>query len=356
MNYISEFKAIGKYEELNLLDLLLNNNKYYELRNVKILKDGSTYYLNFTLIFKNYELKNGIESVSEDSLQFKNVIIENVEYTVQDIFNFLETKLVEKNLEEQKRKNFPSFFSARFQASRNLVNAANFLEFSDAKYANYFGFPIQFETINIAANDLTGSLYLKFNLKYEDGQSNEFKHNKAITYKIEGFKSNTNNKVLKNFFIMKKLDSNWNAIIKKIKDKYLVDNKNTIAKEELDNLINPAVKNIRVLKKESNNKYKLYTNNYLEILYEGVSLETSGYNEDNGLLELGSISSSNKIFIEYLTFDLAKITDIKIDEGKLSFKLHYNIIISLSQATNGDNEGTDFYENNVVLEVPIKEK
>ncbi|EPL03028.1 hypothetical protein CP02DC14_1509, partial [Chlamydia psittaci 02DC14] len=52
----------------------------------------------------------------------------------------------------------------------------------------------------------------------------------------------------------------------------------------------------------------------------------------------------------------AKITDIKIDEGKLSFKLHYNIIISLSQATNGDNEGTDFYENNVVLEVPIKEK
>lgn len=275
---------------------------------------------------------------------------------MQDIFNFLETKLVEKNLEEQKRKNFPSFFSARFQASRNLVNAANFLEFSDAKYANYFGFPIQFETINIAANDLTGSLYLKFNLKYEDGQSNEFKHNKAITYKIEGFKSNTNNKVLKNFFIMKKLDSNWNAIIKKIKDKYLVDNKNTIAKEELDNLINPAVKNIRVLKKESNNKYKLYTNNYLEILYEGVSLETSGYNEDNGLLELGSISSSNKIFIEYLTFDLAKITDIKIDEGKLSFKLHYNIIISLSQATNGDNEGTDFYENNVVLEVPIKEK
>lgn len=356
LNYISEFKAIGKYEELNLLDLLLNNNKYYELRNVKILKDGSTYYLNFTLIFKNYELKNGIESVSEDSLQFKNVIIENVEYTVQDIFNFLETKLVEKNLEEQKRKNFPSFFSARFQASRNLVNAANFLEFSDAKYANYFGFPIQFETINIAANDLTGSLYLKFNLKYEDGQSNEFKHNKAITYKIEGFKSNTNNKVLKNFFIMKKLDSNWNAIIKKIKDKYLVDNKNTIAKEELDNLINPAVKNIRVLKKESNNKYKLYTNNYLEILYEGVSLETSGYNEDNGLLELGSISSSNKIFIEYLTFDLAKITDIKIDEGKLSFKLHYNIIISLSQATNGYNKGTDFYENNVVLEVPIKEK
>lgn len=237
-----------------------------------------------------------------------------------------------------------------------MVNAANFLEFSDAKYANYFGFPIQFETINIAANDLTGSLYLKFNLKYEDGQSNEFKHNKAITYKIEGFKSNTNNKVLKNFFIMKKLDSNWNAIIKKIKDKYLVDNKNTIAKEELDNLINPAVKNIWVLKKESNNKYKLYTNNYLEILYEGVSLETSGYNEDNGLLELGSISSSNKIFIEYLTFDLAKITDIKIDEGKLSFKLHYNIIISLSQATNGDNEGTDFYENNVVLEVPIKEK
>ena len=357
-NYISEFKAINsEYKELNLLDLLLNNNKYYELRNVKVLKDGSTYYLNFTLIFKNYELKNGIESVSEESLQyFKNVIIENVEYTVQDIFNFLETKLVEKDLEEQKRKNFPSFFSARFQASRNLVTAANFLEFSDAKYANYFGFPIQFETINIAANDLTGSLYLKFNLKYEDGQSNEFKHNKAITYKIEGFKSNTNDKVLKNFFIMKKLDSNWNAIIKKIKDKYLVDNKNTITKEELDNLINPAIKNIRVLKKESNNKYKLYTNNYLEILYEGVSLETSGYDENNGLLELGSISSSNKIFIEYLTFDLAKITDIKLNEGKLSFKLHYNIIISLSQATNGDNEGTDFYENNVVLEVPIKEK
>lgn len=122
---------------------------------------------------------------------------------MQDIFNFLETKLVEKDLEEQKRKNFPSFFSARFQASRNLVTAANFLEFSDAKYANYFGFPIQFETINIAANDLTGSLYLKFNLKYEDGQSNEFKHNKAITYKIEGFKSNTNDKVLKNFFIIK---------------------------------------------------------------------------------------------------------------------------------------------------------
>ena len=356
LNYISEFKAIGKYEELNLLDLLLNNNKYYELRNVKILKNGSTYYLNFTLIFKNYELKNGIENVSEDSLHFKNFIIENVEYTVQDIFNFLETKLVEKDLEEQKRKNFPSFFSARFQASRNLVTAANFLEFSDAKYTNYFGFPIQFETINIAANDLTGSLYLKFNLKYEDGQSNEFKHNKAITYKIEGFKSNTNDKVLKNFFIMKKLDSNWNAIIKKIKDKYLVDNKNTITKEELDNLINPAIKNIRVLKKESNNKYKLYTNNYLEILYEGVSLEISGYDENNGLLELGSISSSNKIFIEYLTFDLAKITDIKIDEGKLSFNLHYNIIISLSQATNGDNEGTDFYENNVVLEVPIKEK
>ena len=357
LNYISEFKAISKweYEELNLWELLLlNNNKYYELRDVKVLKNGSTYYLNFTLIFKNYELKNGIESVSEDSLQFKNFIIENVEYTVQDIFNFLETKLVEKDLEEQKRKNFPSFFSARFQASHNLVNAANFLEFSDAKYANYFGFPIQFETINIAANDLTGSLYLKFNLKYEDGQSNEFKHNKAITYKIEGFKSNTNDKVLKNFFIMKKLDSNWNAIIKKIKDKYLLDNKNTITK--LDNLINPAVKNIRVLKKESNNKYKFYTNNYLEILYEGVSLETSGYNEDNGLLELGSISSSNKIFIEYLTFDLAKITDIKIDEGKLSFNLHYNIIISLSQATNGDNEGTDFYENNVVLEVPIKEK
>lgn len=357
LNYISEFKAIGKYEELNLLDLLLNNNKYYELRNVKILKNGSTYYLNFTLIFKNYELKNGIESVSEESLQyFKNAIVENVEYTVQDIFNFLETKLVEKNLEEQKRKNFPSFFSARFQASRNLVTAANFLEFSDAKYANYFGFPIQFETINIAANDLTGSLYLKFNLKYEDGQSNEFKHNKAITYEIEGFKSNTNDKVLKNFFIMKKLDSNWNAIIKKIKDKYLADNKNTITKEELDNLINPAIKSIRVIKKENNNKYKLYINNYLEILYEGVSLETSGYDEDNGLLELGSISSSNKIFIEYLTFDLAKITDIKIDEGKLSFKLHYNIIISLSQATNGDNEGTDFYENNVVLEVPIKEK
>lgn len=278
LNYISEFKAIYKYEELNLLDLSLNNNKYYELRNVKVLKDGSTYYLNFTLIIKNYELKNGIETVWEDSLQhFKNVIIENVEYTVQDIFNFLETKLVEKDLKEQKRKNFPSFFSARFQASHNLVTAANFLEFSDAKYANYFGFPIQFETINIAANDLTGSLYLKFNLKYEDGQSNEFKHNKAITYKIEGFKSNTNDKVLKNFFIMKKLDSNWNAIIKKIKDKYLLDNKNTIAKEELDNLINTAVKNIRVLKKESNNKYKLYINNYLEILYEGVSLETSGY-------------------------------------------------------------------------------
>lgn len=190
LNYISEFKAIYKYEKLDLLNLLLNNNKYYELRNVKVLKDGSTYYLNFTLIIKNYELKNGIETVWEDSLQhFKEVIIENVEYTVQDIFNFLETKLVEKYLDEEKRKNFPSFFSTKFQESPNLVTAANFLEFSDAKYANYFGFPIQFETISITANDLIGFLYLKFILKYEDGKSNEFKHDKVITYKIKGFKS-----------------------------------------------------------------------------------------------------------------------------------------------------------------------
>lgn len=353
LQYFSELFAYNQNnEKIDVINLL--KNKKIKLDIFKILAKGTNYVFNIKISqsYKKFS-NNKIEEINHKISEELNRPLDKIKYNNKDIVNFLVSKYTKK---DEKHYSYASGYRGDFW-KRKLHFLNNFLELKDEnKYKDQFNIlALELKEISVSANDITGTLYVSYQLKMHLKGGEEIESD-IHNLNIKGFKKIDENFLKSNFLLSEKnpSDARWKKYAQELKTKY-----DSLTEEEkrnfkIDNELEKAKyfgytlgnDNWNVLRQRNFKNQELNEirdNGIWNFVYrnKGNTLSDAFNSQINTVDDNKNAFQLNNINIKYKT-----ISNFRYDNGKFKFDYIFEIRYTIN---NGENSNSEF-EKDITIE------
>ncbi|TPR54053.1 hypothetical protein [Metamycoplasma neophronis] len=359
LNALSNF-SIFSYSKNNkkyVIEIKNNINtddNNFVIKNLSLSNDGI---LNINVYQKVFEINNNVKTSKEISFINKSFsVLNQIEYSKQDIFNFIfeNNKIIPTDLTFNKEflaSEYASSWYAKFLNQGTLANNfyqvepgfENWLDFNETN-PNARKSLIYFSTNSVLANDLTGTLFINQSLTWEDDYS-EIEKSHGKTYQVNGFNQINESDLTKWFNLVIK-----NELINKIAKNYIDDPKiNNYKEAALEKLLRKADNNFVFIKPYDFNNIKvnreeilLHENRsfYLEFGYPEVTNNShnliDNYDSHTAMIKFNK-NENNGFSIYGLNANIASINVESINQANNTINLNLNATLNIL-LFNSNNE------------------
>ncbi|WP_338822798.1 hypothetical protein [Mycoplasmopsis felifaucium] len=354
---------------LDIKTLLGNENTPIVLNTLTIKPSSNNRYtLNLNVAYKTGKLINGVKTEEITPLYFTTLQLDksSLVFSTFDYINYVlqnHVQAIDISNDNSLLNHYASYYVGRYKNEVDL--SAQFYQVDEA-YSEYLNIPLQLKAKQISANDLTGTLYVDYSIKYVNESTGENIEVSGLNKQINNFQKVMSSEVVKkDFFTFLNIENLHGSFASNTnKGKLILSEYEKHKNDATPFVLNDSntIKRIFSISNSSTNEITFYANGLNKINtnslfvpnYMGRPLSEHEALTDNGFLTHTNASNS-AIQIGLYKIEILSLSDFNEDtytsesgvsSKKLLFNINTKLTVGIMNSTNASSETYEYIEIN----------